>query len=142
MLFIKNHYTLSEIVFENYANYAEKSAFSVVKKLCETMLFSYESRIKLTKKTLNINVRLPLYINKEMLLIPTKASKDYQTVWLNYFHIIKLIKRDKSTEVVFSNLSTIKVDVSYNILSNSLINAKKILKYFQKNDENLFLKSI
>ncbi len=139
MLFIRNYQNLSELVFKNYTNYAEKSAFSVVKLLAKRMFFSYDSRIKEIKKQLRINVRIPIYINSNILLIPTKSPKSYETVWLNYFEIIKLIKRDKETEVVFSNLYSIKVNVSYNILNKGLLNAKLVLKHYQKRDKNLFL---
>lgn len=139
MLFIKNYKDLSEIVFQNVTNYAQKSAFSVVKLLCERELFSYESRVKLTNKYLKIKTRIPLYINDKILLIPTKSPRNYDNIWINYFNILKIIKRIDGCEIVFKNLQVLILDDSFNKIRNSFNNAKIINKYFGNINKRFFL---
>lgn len=141
MLFIKNYQNLSEIVFENYTKYAEKSAFSVVKLMCESCLFSYESRRKAIKKFLNIKTRTPIYFNEKTLLIPTKSPRNYEAIWFNYFKILKVINLNKTVEIVFKNLTVLKLDVSYYIINKGLANAKKIITYLEEKQQRLFLEN-
>ncbi len=138
MLYIRNKQNLSEVVFKNHTIYYERSAFSLVKSLAEKMFFSYESRVKQVKKQLNINVRIPLYLNNELLLIPTMSPKNYETIWLNYFKILKLVKNNQKTIVVFNNLESLEVNISYNILKRGLANAAVVLnKYLIRNNNAL-----
>lgn len=141
MLYLRNNQSLSEIVFKNHTSYFEKSAFSVAKAICERKLFTYETRAALTKKKLQVKVRIPIYINKEILLIPTKSPKNYDCIWLNYFNIVKVIKKNHYCEVVFSNLQTLTLKESYSKIMKSLKVANLISNYILNIEKSFFIEN-
>lgn len=132
MLYIHNDKNLTKIVCKEKIQQAEKSSFSVVKSFCERELFSYESRIKYTKLHLNIKTKIPIYINKELLLMPTKSPKRYETYWLNYFEVFSYQKHFGKTLVLFTNLKELEVDLSYESFHKMMLKAKTIEKYVNK----------
>lgn len=138
MLYIYNEKNLSKIICKEKIQKAEKSAFSIVKSFCERELFCYESRIKYTKRHLNIKTKVPIYINEEMLLMPTKSPKRYETLWLNYFEIFSYQKHFDKTLILFTNLKELEVDLSYDSFHKMMVKAKKIKEYI--NNRRLELK--
>lgn len=132
MLYIKNNYNVTHIVKKDETQKASKTALSIVKLLCEQQLFTYDSRIYLTKKHLDIKTKTPIYINKNILLIPTKSPKNYDSVWINYFEIFDYEEFEDKTVVLFNNLEEIIIDNTINSFRTSIRRAEKIIDYFYK----------
>lgn len=129
MLYIHHQKGYSQVVFKTHTLMIDKSNITVIKKICETQLFSYESRIKNTKTTLNIQTRVPLYVHDYLLLIPLKSPRRYDNIWVNYHAIKDIRKVDSKVIILFENLKEIKVEISFRALKNSIKHAKMIKKH-------------
>lgn len=132
MLYIYNTYNLTNIVCREKIQKAEKNALSVVKALCERELFSFESRTTLTKRYCNIKSKIPIYINKELLLMPTHSPKRHDTIWINYFMVFSFQKFFGKTLVLFRNLEELELDITYSNFSLMMNKASKITEYMNK----------
>lgn len=136
MLYIYNNYNLSEIVYKDNVKQATKSLITIVKALCERELFSYESRIKLTKKHLSIKSKIPIYINEQILLMPSHSPKNYNNRWINYYEVFSFEKYFNKTLVLFNNLKEMELNISYNVFNNMMKKASIIDEYFRNRLEN------
>lgn len=137
MLYIYNDGNISKIVCNDKIQKAEKPAFSIVKGLSERELFSYESRVKYTKKILNIKTKIPVYINEEILLMPTKAPKRHDTYWINYFEVFSHQKFFNNTIILFTNLKELEIDITNNSFSKMMEKGEKIINYINERKNNL-----
>jgi hypothetical protein len=52
-----------------------------------------------------------------------------------------VINLNKTVEIVFNNLTVLKLDVSYYIINKGLANAKKIITYLEEKQQRLFLEN-
>lgn len=117
------------IVSKNTKKVINKSCLSIVKLMCKKALFDYDSRVALTKKYCHINVKIPIYIDKYTLLIPTKSPKLYETVWINYYKIYKIEKNKQNSIITFNDLDTMELNLSYHLLIKGFNNAKRVNTY-------------
>lgn len=107
------------------------SALSVIKRLCKEMLFTYESRLKLTISTFDIAYKVPMYINSENLFIPTSRTRDDECIWIN-FHAIRDIKdQEGQVVIVFVNGDRIVIDVTKTIFERQIKIAQEIDTYMK-----------
>ncbi len=136
MLYIHHKKGYTEIVFKTYELIIDKSNISVIKKICRDNLFNYDYKIKYTKEILNIKTRPPLYINKNILLIPTKALRSYDNVWINYFNISNITKKGSKTKIIFDNLKELILNINYHSFLKSINEAKRIINYINEVIEN------
>lgn len=130
MLYICIKNNLTEIICKETTYRAQKPPLSIVKSLCERELFSYESRIRYTKKHLNIKTKIPVYINEKLLLMPINSPKRYETYWLNYFEIFSFSQYFDKTIVLFKNLVEIIIETSYNSFVKIIERAKLVDQYY------------
>ena len=117
------------IVSKNLKKVINKSCLSIIKLMCKQALFDYDSRITLTKKYCHINVKIPIYIDKVTLLIPTKSPKLYETVWINYNKVYKIEKNKFKSIIIFNDLDTLEINISYHLLVKGINNAKRVKSY-------------
>ncbi|PKK86724.1 MAG: hypothetical protein CVV63_04000 [Tenericutes bacterium HGW-Tenericutes-8] len=137
LLYIKQDTYGSKLFFENYIQQAEKASISIVKLLCEQALFSYESRTRLTKEKFRVNTKIPIYINQELLLMPSKSPKQYDNIWLNYFAIVGYHPYQSSVVVLFKNRSELVINQSFRIFQNKMRLCEAILSYIKQMDEDI-----
>ncbi|NLN50641.1 MAG: hypothetical protein GX149_03335 [Acholeplasmataceae bacterium] len=131
MLYLYHQNNLSKIVYKTHVQLARKPNLSIVKSLCEKELFSYESRLKLTKERLNIKIKIPIYINPKTLLFPIKSPKRYDNYWLNYFEIFSYEAFFEKTIILFYSLDEVIVNLSFKSFKKLYDKAKKLANYFQ-----------
>ncbi len=117
------------IVSKNSKVIVNKSCLSVIKLLCKKALFDYDLRVKLTKSYCSINVKIPIYINKYTLLIPTKSPKLYETIWINYYQVFKIMKEETKTVIIFDDLDVLNLDVPLHLIQKGLEQAKVVHDY-------------
>ncbi len=139
MLYIYNKSNLTQIVCKNKITQATKPVISVVKAFCERELFSYENRIKLTKKYLKIKSKIPIYINELILLMPTHSPKKYNSYWINYYEVFSYNKYFDKTLVLFKNLQELVVNVSYNVFRGMMKKAALVDEYYIDRLDNLII---
>lgn len=132
MLYIYAKGNLTEIVCNDKTQEAFKSTLSIVKGLCKRELFAYESRISYTKQLLNIKSKIPIYVNEKVLLMPTNASKSYNTYWINYYEVFSYERYFNKTLILFYNLKELCLNISLNSFSKMMEKGKTIDEYFKK----------
>ncbi len=128
--FIKNTNNLTEIMRKKGVRYANKAVITVIKLLCEIQLFSYESRIRFTKKYLSIKSKVPIFINNDNLFIPTQSPKNYENIWINYFEIFGYRSFNCKTVIIFKDLKELIIPITYRSFKNSIKKAEDIATYF------------
>ena len=102
---------------------------SLVKKMCLEELFSYEGYLKGVKAKFGSVRLIPVYINKNILLIPTKRVRDYENIWLNYSQILLIESSDNKTKVTFKDYTNITINIKYHNFIKRIKLAKKIINY-------------
>jgi competence transcription factor ComK len=85
----------------------------IVKQLCEKALFSYEGYIKAVKKIISRKYKIPVVIDQFTKLIPTKNTKSYDNVWLNYEAIQNIKKNKDHLEILFHSGKKIYINISF-----------------------------
>lgn len=131
MLYIKQKGNIVKIYTVKGLRRALNTSLKIVKLLCEKHLFTYETRVKLAKKYLNIKSKVPIYINDFTLLMPTKSAKAYENIWINYYQIFDYNKFGSKTVILFNNLEEVIISVSIKAFKTMLNKAKLIDNYFK-----------
>ena len=105
-----------------------------INKLCMDNLSTYDGRRLSIAKLLNQKDNIPIYIDKSTFLFPTKALREYDTVFINYFSIPSIKKIDhKNTLIVFDNLEEININISIKKVFKQYKRIEKINDYLQYN---------
>ena len=93
-------------------------------------LSTYEGRIKSVGKVLNINSKVPVFIDKELLLFPTKGTRNYDCYFINYHQVLSISKwPSNQTKVVFNDLTTIILDIDNKKINKQMERCVKIVSY-------------
>jgi len=99
-------------------------------ELCLNNLTTYEGRITATKILLSDKKNIPIYINRNLLFYSTGSLRDYNTVFVNYFSVISVVKVSKSTtRFIFTNLEEEIMEVSYQRIMKQHSKIKIIIEY-------------
>jgi len=86
-----------------------------INDLCLKNLSTYDGRRKAAITLLNEKSNIPIYINNSTFLYPTKALREYDMMFLNYYAILSFRKIDSSnTLFIFKNLEELAVKISIN----------------------------
>lgn len=115
------------LVLDKKATYLQRGLKQYINDLCIKNLSTIEGREKAAKKLLNITSNLPVYVNEEIILFPTKSIRNYDCVYLNFHKILTLKKQDNiSSKVIFDDLSEVVVGISLKKLKRQLLRANTI----------------
>ena len=110
--------------------YINNSLKKYINNLCLKNLSTYDGRRDSTMKFLKENNNIPIYVNDEMILYPTKSIRCYDTVFVNFKEVLSIKKVGNGyTSFIFTNLSEIKLKVSINRIKKQHIRIKKIIDY-------------
>lgn len=74
---------------------------SIFNQLALSGLSTVDGRLEATKKRLGIQAKVPLYLNKETLLLPLMGIRSHQSLFVNYFSISSF-RKDMGGAVVIS----------------------------------------
>lgn len=138
MLYIHQNATGAVLFFEKYQTQTEKPPISIIKLLCQEMLTTYEARLQQTKQRFKVNSLVPIYINSNILMIPTGSPRNYETLWVNYLKIASIQKYGTKTVVLFTNLHEIEVDMSYTRFKEKMKYCKIIYDYMENVQTQIF----
>jgi len=96
---------------------------SYLNNLCMDSLSTFEGRKKAITKLISHRNNVPIYINKNTFVYPTKSLREYDMLFINYHEVLSYKKLDKyNTLFVFKNLEELVVEVS----------VKKIVKLHER----------
>ncbi len=101
-----------------------------INNLCLKNLSTYDGRRDSTSKFLRENNNIPIYVDEEIILYPTKSIRCYDTVFVNFKEVLSVKKVGNGyTNFIFTNLSEIKLEVSINKIKKQHLRIKKIIDY-------------
>lgn len=101
------------------------SNLAYIKRLCQEHLFTYDGYLKAIKANFLISHKVPLCISNTILLIPTKRTRDYDNVWINYSSIFKIEEFKQQTKIIFYSGHELYVNITLKTL-------KKQIRYLEE----------
>ncbi|MBN2299672.1 MAG: competence protein ComK [Acholeplasmataceae bacterium] len=108
-------------VFQNGKSIHNKSSnLSYIKKLCYGALFTYEGYLKAVQINHGKSYKIPLYIDDDIMLIPSGRARDFENIWINYAAIKQIIDMNQSIEVVFNSNSKLMLNISINAFKRQI----------------------
>ncbi len=134
MYFIKRSIDGLEIGTEKGITYMNSTLKKHINDMCLKNLSTYEGRRISTSKLLNENNNIPIYVNEEVILYPTKSIRCYDTVFVNFHEVLSIKKGENGyTSFIFTNLSEILIEISYKRILKQHFRINKILDYLNNN---------
>lgn len=113
-------------------NYIKKDlGIMYINKLLSTYIRDFYTYNKLIKKKLGICRNIPIFINMNMILFPTKAYKAYDCIWVNYNEIKTYSSHGKMVVIIFNNGEIMEFDLSINKMKIILKKVEIIRNYFK-----------
>jgi len=135
MYFIKRSKEGIEIGSENGSLYVNSSLKKYINNMCLKKLSTYDGRRESVSKFLNENNNIPIYVNDDIILYPTKSIRCYDTVFVNFNEVLSIKKhRNGYTSLIFTNLSEILLKISFNRILKQHSRINKILEYLDNNE--------
>jgi len=108
----------------------DSSLKKYINSLCLKKLSTYDGRRTSTGKFLGANSNIPIYVNDEIFLYPTKSIRCFDTVFVNFFEVLSVKKVDKGyTSFIFTNLSEIILEISIHKIKKQHARILKIIEY-------------
>lgn len=89
---------------------------------------------KTTKINCNIKYTIPLYINKNILLVYTGSLNSIDIIALNYFNITNIISNDYSSLIIFKDGMSIKINISPHRIKTMMEKGRIVFDYVTKNN--------
>lgn len=105
-----------------------------INEMCIKSFSTYEGRRISASIFLRESNNIPIYVNEEIMLYPTKSIRCYDTVFVNFNEVLS-IKKVKSGVIcfIFTNLSEIVIETSYKKILKQHYRINKILDYLNNN---------
>jgi competence transcription factor ComK len=132
MNFITRH-AEGVIMNNNQNNIQQIGILAYINQLCLLSCSTLEGRIQAAKKILNKKRMVPIYLNHEILFFQTKAIRDYNTIFINYFNVGSTQQLStKKTLITFLNGDVLTVFCSYQKIKKQLQCCEELLRYCTK----------
>ncbi|MCD4827380.1 MAG: competence protein ComK [Acholeplasmataceae bacterium] len=88
------------------------NAFTYIKKICLTQLFTYKGYIFACQKTFNFKYKIPLYITDSLQFIPSKNARDYDSIWINYANVYAYVAIKNGISITFYDGTKVDIKIS------------------------------
>lgn len=127
VLYIKqgNRQTIIHTIKETI--YRELTLDKLFDEWCLEELTTYVGRMEAIKKKYHLKKRVPLYINKNIMLFPTDTKKDIDNLYINLVAILEINKTlDNQTMIIFKNKEQIILNKDYDNIKKSYDKSLKI----------------
>lgn len=134
MYFIKRSKEGIEIGTDKGLFYVNSTLKKYINNMCLKNLSTYEGRRVSTSKFLNENNNIPIYIDEEIILYPTKSIRCYDTVFVNFHEVLSIQKVENGyTSFTFTNLSEIVIEIGIKRILKQHNRINNILHYLNNN---------
>ncbi len=101
--------------------------------LCLINLATFDGRKKAISKLLKAKKNLPIYINQQVFVYPTKALREYDVVFINYHHVLSWKEITPThTKIIFNNLEELIVEISSKRVKKQHQRIAYILEYLEE----------
>lgn len=115
-------------IYDKNERELKKGLKEFINSLCIQNLSTMKGREEAASIILNKKSVLPVYINEELLLVPTESVRNYNCI---YFNIHKVLSfeyiENKKTKILFDDLTALEVPISMKKLQNQLLRSRCIL---------------
>ena len=101
---------------------------SYINKLCLQYGSTLEGRTDFSRYILNTS-KLPIYVNKDIILFPTMSLRNYETVLINYCNIQEIYQIKDIVRIVFTNTKLLDVKISLYTIKNQMRKCRKIIEH-------------
>ena len=103
-----------------------------INELLNLKIRDFYSYNRIISELLKIKTNIPVFISSNMVLLPIKAYKSYDCVWINYPEIKEIIDNRTKVLIKFKNSEIKEFDISFKKLNRIIKNADIIITYFKK----------
>lgn len=103
----------------------------VINQMCIKNISTFEGRKKAISIIFKIKTLIPIYINNEIFLFPTSSLRAYDVYYINYEEILSIRKVENYTELLFKDLTILRLKSSYYMISKQMERVNSIKKYLQ-----------
>jgi len=105
---------------------------SVIHTICYKHLIDFKGYLKAVKKVFDMKYHIPIYIDETLQLIPTKAYRAYENIWINKVAIASFKKDEKSIKITFYSGRTLIIDKSMQYLKKQFQRLEEIANHSSK----------
>jgi competence transcription factor ComK len=114
------------LIYQESCNHQIKgSSLAYIKRLCVEHLFTYGGYLNAVQAKFALFHKVPLCISDAILLIPSKRTRDYDNIWINYASIFKIEEIDRQTKIIFYSGNELYINVSLKTM-------KKQIRYLEE----------
>jgi competence protein ComK len=106
-------------------------------KLCIQYGSTLQGRVVAARDLLNITKNTPIMVNDSIILFPTKSIRHIDCMYINYFEVEALMKRDKGCVITFKDCQKLELGVSYEKMKNRLALCERF-SFILKNEKKVF----
>ena len=134
----------TSMVYEEEESYVvKKSSNSIIKDSCEYYGSTYEGRCTGTKALTGIKGKYPIIIeeSRNIIFFPTNSIRKNQSSWIALNKIKKYSKNQNTSNILFKNDQTVKIDITYYTLENQILRANLLSAKLLERKEELFEQS-
>lgn len=121
------------MLFSNNTKYhfKERSLY-ITNRIANIYLTSLKSYYYALSNVIDAKYNNPLYLNNKVILIATRAIKDYNNIWINFSQVKNFKIEDKLTTLYFYSGNELVISISKNYLGKQIKKIKEIEKYLKK----------
>ncbi len=111
--------------------YLDFGLIEYINTLCIKELITYKGRIEATRKKLDIQSNIPVFISQELLLFPTVSVRNWDCFFINYFEVLSVTSENGKAIIFFNDLTQISLDIGENRIFNQVKKCEQILSYLE-----------
>ena len=134
MYYLKRHINGVMLKSEEKEEILQIGMKQYINNLCLDYLATFDGRRKAISRLLRQNNNIPIYINDEVFVYPTKSLREYDMVFINY-HSVLSYKRiaSKKTKIIFENFDELIINISIKKVIKQHERIKYIIQYIENN---------
>ena len=117
ILYIKQGNRESIIYYLDDKNKKEGVLTNLLNKWCLEELTTYKGRMEAIREKFHLRKYVPIYINEELMLMPTTTKNDIDIIYINIVNILKIEKNDNKSKIIFKNRKELILNVDYEKLN-------------------------
>ena len=130
MYYVKRHNNGIKVLDESKEHILNIGVKSYLNSLCMKNLSTFDGRKKALAKLLGQKSNIPIYINDEIIVYPTKSLREYDMYFINYHGVLSLRKLDNdNTLFVFKNLEELTINISFKRIIKQHKRVEFIIQY-------------
>jgi len=114
-------------------NYITKvEGIRYINKLLNEKIRDFYSYNKIIRNKFNICSNIPIYVSKDIILLPIKRFSSYDCMWINYVNIKTYIPLNNKVMIRFMDDTIKSFDITIKKLERIMNNAIIIRQFFEK----------